>query len=657
MLIIGFLMLIIAACCAGYFLNKRKVNIGFISIGIDYFQVLAIFANAKVKWPDSIKELFHILSAFNLNIEVVAPECLIPSVSFKQKWYFIMLLPLSLGTLFILIHIGQLVHGAFIKGRKQGLCSHSASLISSFLALFYILYLYLTRSVFEVFNCAPTEPSDGKEYLQATFEECGVPGGTQMTLMAPAVVAVIVYVLGYPGFLLTFFTYRYERIMEDQLLRAKGAGNDHLTNPNAYYLRKAYSRVYYQFKPDYFYWILAIVVRKALLAVTSLMFRRSAPFQLAAALLVLFIAYAAQVRYTPYMSPGDHESILKSHVESSYTSAVHARLRQTLQKIEARGKKRVYRNVLTKSGKVDYGALIGVLGTWMFNYNTLEAVMIASAVLVSLMGIMYDSSASSIYRSGKDGITAVIILNVALTIIYYFSVVITEITILASEDSRRKALAKQRTKKAGDAAEKSPKARASTPGAPGLPEPEFNVGKMDSQMNPMFLQQDAQSSQNLFAGAADAIVNSRTPPTPDLWLVFQTTFLDMQQQVDSLTTQLNGAKLELQRLQSSVENGEAVGASNSRSSVHPMKKNAFDPTLATSADGESPIATSRSANVRPQAGARSAAVSPQMLAAGASGRNNMMSMAAMKKSVEKRGASRSRLRGEDGDDSFTNPLN
>jgi len=36
--------------------------------------VLAIFSNAKVAWPPVIKQLYRMLSAFNLNIEIVAPE-------------------------------------------------------------------------------------------------------------------------------------------------------------------------------------------------------------------------------------------------------------------------------------------------------------------------------------------------------------------------------------------------------------------------------------------------------------------------------------------------------------------------------------------------------------------------------------------------------
>lgn len=41
----------------------------------DYFQVLAIFSQSKVQWPPEVKQLYRLLSAFNLNIEIVAPEC------------------------------------------------------------------------------------------------------------------------------------------------------------------------------------------------------------------------------------------------------------------------------------------------------------------------------------------------------------------------------------------------------------------------------------------------------------------------------------------------------------------------------------------------------------------------------------------------------
>ena len=45
---------------------------------------MAMFAQAEIKWPPAVLQLFNILSAFNLNIQIVAPECLVPTVSFSQ---------------------------------------------------------------------------------------------------------------------------------------------------------------------------------------------------------------------------------------------------------------------------------------------------------------------------------------------------------------------------------------------------------------------------------------------------------------------------------------------------------------------------------------------------------------------------------------------
>jgi hypothetical protein len=73
-LFIGFILLVVFVCCAGFFLNKKGVNVAVLSIGVDFFQVLAIFAQSRVKWPPIVVELLHVLSAFNLNIEIVAPE-------------------------------------------------------------------------------------------------------------------------------------------------------------------------------------------------------------------------------------------------------------------------------------------------------------------------------------------------------------------------------------------------------------------------------------------------------------------------------------------------------------------------------------------------------------------------------------------------------
>ncbi len=47
-LILLFIVVALGCCLAGYFLSRKQVNLAFLSIGVDYFQILAIFANSKV---------------------------------------------------------------------------------------------------------------------------------------------------------------------------------------------------------------------------------------------------------------------------------------------------------------------------------------------------------------------------------------------------------------------------------------------------------------------------------------------------------------------------------------------------------------------------------------------------------------------------------
>ena len=91
----------------------------------------------------------------------------------------------------------------------------------------------VVRACLEVFNCTPTDPPDGKEYLSVVFEACGTPGGTQARLLPWAVAGLILYVAAYP-LCIAAVLWRYAALMdEDQLLRAAGTGDSEASNPHA----------------------------------------------------------------------------------------------------------------------------------------------------------------------------------------------------------------------------------------------------------------------------------------------------------------------------------------------------------------------------------------------------------------------------------------
>jgi hypothetical protein len=536
-LAVAMAILLIFVAFAGFYLNKRQVNIAVVSIGIDFFQVLAIFAQTNVQWPPAVLNLMRFLSAFNLNIEIVAPECLVPNLSYRVKFAFVMLMPLALAAVFYLMYLLLAFNKRCIRGirDRREVFSHEPFLVSSVLVVLYIMYLYLTRTVMDVFDCTPTTPPDGKTYLKVVFEECNVPGGTQLTLLPWALAGLGVYALGYPYFIARTLWRNAELVMEDQLLRAKGVGNDRLTNPHALDLRQRFGRSYFQFKPTRYLWALAILARKFAIAVTAVMFSKSVGFQMASCLFIMFLAYSVQVQARPYMGAQEFADVLAAHEMAVLAGDPRAlRLQANIVGVEARGRKRSAgrpTSLLNARGELDRAALLKAMGSWVFNYNTVEATMCFACVIVSLSGLMYqaEATASTGINGTLDAITGLIMFTVIMGIIYYLSAVAHEVY-LGLADMR----AAQARKKAGMKV-----IATSSPGTGG-------EGNLDSVVNPMFLR--AEGDANLGANS-DSLVSSimaqKEPPPPALWLAFREEFASTVNQLKDAKTEALQIKAEL----------------------------------------------------------------------------------------------------------------
>lgn len=255
---------------------------------------------------------------------------------------------------------------------------------------------------------------------------------------------------------------------------------------------------------------------------------------------MLFVSYTFHVRYMPYLSPADGDKVIRAHVESSYTSLVHARLRARLAGIESRSRKRAHRNVISATGKIDAGAVLGVLTNWLFNYNTVEQLLLAAAIVVCLMGVMYDSSrantvvqfegnSTNVNRS-RDAITSVVLATVILSIVYFFSVIIVEIVVLWNEESARKRIARARAKGTSKSHEldkelKERNKRQSSqrnPMAAAMKKEGKVTGATDMEFNPSFIAGGAPGGSggwDASASISEAVLSSTKPPPQELWCV------------------------------------------------------------------------------------------------------------------------------------------
>ena len=444
-----FVTALVMFAVAGYVLNKKNFNLAFISIGFDYFQVLAVFASSDVPWPNLLIDFFRFIEFFSFDIDITAPECVMPDFTYELKWTCSMLLPIAALAMFILMHFAYAGEKFIVKGIRswKKLNEHHVLLIAMFTVMLYYLYLPLTRKVLEIFNCNPAVPDDGYLYTEWTsinceggLCRCWKEGQPQMQLFPWAIMFFCFYSIGFPVFAAYIIVKNFTRLKEDQLLRAMNLGNSISTNPDCYGIRQKYHKLYYHFKPGKVYWILVIIARKFFIAMAALMFRDNPSFQLSFILLVLFTSFVLQVKHRPFMSSVERENEIEKHkikveeerkevseadsTQDKISNYVHIRIAEHLEKIErqqeiqSKRKRRVgHINEDEKDNQE--------LSAYFWDYNTVELFLLGCAIFVCVSGVMFESQnfSSRSDLSGYMSALAGIVMTVIIFSLVYYGVV------------------------------------------------------------------------------------------------------------------------------------------------------------------------------------------------------------------------------------------
>merc|ERR1711871_1013834 len=294
MLLLGIFFAVAGMGYAAHMMQKRNVNLAYLAVGVDYFQVVGMFAGSKIRWPPVLFRIMISFSLFNFNLDLAAPECSFPDVTFTLKWTVMQCLPLLAGVLMLTGHIIRYAlikcpitlnrfpikvfpfHNKCIAGivaflwlvlpqlysvfnldddpkgpgfrmplitlgimgcgpvglvfykfsyfvpRLKGVHERRASLrqgltliVSNWILVIYCMYLPMTRGVLEIYNCAPTRPPDGYEYMQAVFEKCWQPGGVHAELLPLSWFFAFIYTFGIPFTFYTILITNKKRVKED----------------------------------------------------------------------------------------------------------------------------------------------------------------------------------------------------------------------------------------------------------------------------------------------------------------------------------------------------------------------------------------------------------------------------------------------------------
>jgi hypothetical protein len=218
---------------------------------------------------------------------------------------------------------------------------------------------------------------------------------THAVLLPVASLTFMLYSLGFPAMVGVLLYTNTTRCRDDQLLRAqhfvKGSSVDEvkadLVAAKCWNFRKRYKNLYYEYKPEYHYWILIRLSRKFAIASAGLLFRRNPVFLLSFSLLIVLVAYALQVKNRPFMSNSDMPEIVRRHENEIGTINLNLVNKKSVKKGATRGlfasnNKQV--QAMLQQRKKQAGAM-----QFFWNYNSVEATLLFCAMLILLGGLMF----------------------------------------------------------------------------------------------------------------------------------------------------------------------------------------------------------------------------------------------------------------------------
>merc|ERR1712196_481041 len=245
-----------------------------------------------------------------------------------------------------------------------------------------------------------------------------------------AYACVLAYGLAFPVFVWFKFGNYKEIIFEDQVLFAQDRGRSPDTNPH-FAFRKRYSKLYKNYKPEKWYWVIVILVKKLGLCFTALMFKRNPTFQLSVAVMILFWATTMQLNHSPFMS-----MIERSQIVDEASKRDYQRGEKLVRKMNAFGgdageiEKLQSQLKMEETAQKQISYALKISSKYFVNYNEVERNFLVASIFVCLSGVMFGSGYfKPVHRKPQESLMcSFVVFVVSISFMYYCYVIGMEIT-------------------------------------------------------------------------------------------------------------------------------------------------------------------------------------------------------------------------------------
>eukprot|EP01113_Clastostelium_recurvatum_P037334 TRINITY_DN5443_c0_g1_i3.p1 TRINITY_DN5443_c0_g1~~TRINITY_DN5443_c0_g1_i3.p1 ORF type:complete len:1414 (+),score=240.24 TRINITY_DN5443_c0_g1_i3:143-4384(+) len=342
---------------AVYILVRPTNTYATISITVTYLQILVLYGDFEINWPNPLLPIFNAFTFLNLDISILQSDCNYhPDILFKNTQALKLSIPFILlawmvGYIGIMrLWVGyknyrRSTHGSSsssshttfqttigFKAKAYYLLAYIPRFIAAdytysdwkkfvaksvnvFLTLLSVLYVYMCRSTFQIFDC--TKQGDGSRSLDAENWYVCYDDKWSRELLPIGLWGMIFYVAGIPALLLgtLYFGHRrhYYLLLDDDdddnnnnNSKKNDDRNSSDDNYDAFLFQQRFGVLFCKYKPKYWWWEGIILLRKVAIVAGIIFFTRFVLLQMVFTYISLLAALILESNIRPYKFTPDN---------------------------------------------------------------------------------------------------------------------------------------------------------------------------------------------------------------------------------------------------------------------------------------------------------------------------------------------------------------
>lgn len=262
--------------------SKRKKAAGFagtVGVATQFFQILAIVTKLDFSWPERVKNAASAVTAlFTLKLDVFAPECSAPSITYVSKWSFMMLLPLVFAVPFAAVFLFGVIVPRFSHLRPKA--------VNAYLTLFMLGYMSLANTALEPFGCK-REVDQTYTLVPDPSLACFDPWWRR--ILPFAATCSMFYVAGVPITMMMWLVRNRRKIGEAN--RA---------------FESYFGSLFLSYRHGIPFWGAAVMVENIMIAAAGLFLNQFIPLQIVALLSIFMLSIVINLKLRPFVRPSNN---------------------------------------------------------------------------------------------------------------------------------------------------------------------------------------------------------------------------------------------------------------------------------------------------------------------------------------------------------------